>query len=214
MTDRCWPINTRQTVSAFTSPTERITGCLPDDQSKGARRCSSRRTFVARTNCGGQREAGARWCGVSSATERKWSTAWASLCNMGELPFDERERVLLRVSTRCDAITSPVRVFHRQATAVRSVHGLDSVFGVSVLHRLAGWRNAILSARIRLGQDRFCLRRRIVAACRPLLRRERISSALHPLLVRFVAHRTGSTQQLPNRCTTPKHRDHRLPSAA
>jgi hypothetical protein len=33
-------------------------------------------------------------------------------------------------------------------------------------------------------------------------------------LVRFVAHRTGSTQQLPNRCTTPKHRDHRLPSAA
>jgi hypothetical protein len=39
------------------------------------------------------------------------------LVQHGELPFDERERLLLRVSTRCNPITSPVRVFHRQATA-------------------------------------------------------------------------------------------------
>ena len=55
------------------------------------------------------------WCLFRDREEVEYRVS--KLVQHGELPFDERERVLLRVSTRCDAITSPVRVFHRQATA-------------------------------------------------------------------------------------------------
>ena len=66
-----------------------------------------------------------------------------------------------------------------------SVRGFDSVFGVPVLDGFARWRNTIFSACIGFSEDRFRLRRGIVAPSFPLLRQQSVGSVLHSLWVGF-----------------------------
>ena len=71
---------------------------------------------------------------------------------------------------------------------MRSVGGIDRVFGVSVLDRLARRRNSILGPGVRLGENFFCLRKRIVTTDFLLVRSEIVSAGLNALLVRLVRH--------------------------
>ena len=72
--------------------------------------------------------------------------------------------------------------------AVHSVGGVDSVFGVSMLNRLAGRGNPILGPGVRISEALFCLSEWIVASSFLLVGSERVSAALHSLVVRFVRH--------------------------
>jgi hypothetical protein len=57
-----------------------------------------------------------------------------------------------------------------------------------MLHGFPRWRNPILSACLGVSENRFRLRRRIVASCFALFRQKRLRSTHHPLSVRFVSH--------------------------
>ena len=88
----------------------------------------------------------------------------------------------------------------------RSVSGFDGVLGVPALDGFARWRNTIFCAFIGFSEDLFRLRRRIVAPSLPLLRQERVRSALHSLCVRFVTHSYCSTRLRPMR-SDPRGRE-------